>query len=89
MRRMLIDDDQPIYCFGDDVGLVQLRPRRAQRVERVIRHRPASRLRRARQRGEHRLRQERHVPHRLKRTLRRFMKRTPRLRALIGIAQAD
>ena len=46
MRRMLIDDDDAVIGLGDDIGLVQLRPRRAQRELRRFfsqRTRPAAR----------------------------------------------
>ena len=43
MRRVLVDDDQPVLGLGDDVGLVDLRPRRAERA----RERGRVRLRRA------------------------------------------
>ena len=34
MRRVLVDDDDAVSRLGDDVGLVQLRPRRAERTRR-------------------------------------------------------
>ena len=32
MRRVLIDDDERVFGLGDDEGVVELRPRRAERI---------------------------------------------------------